>query len=461
MATIYVIKFKFAGSGDLVWRKVINGQVSRNQQNDLFKIEEKNGNIFIAYGYEVQKAYGDMAFRNSSPIESNGKVLYILDKNAMIKKFGEEGTPAYIWIKTRQPKQSKHGLKNIIEITIPGPQTLGGASDTGSFSIKNNVLKSIPILEKWINEHISMCLEPEDKVYLKIKGHSRGGVAANIVLNKLSQEYGLNDKVEICAVTFDPVPGPLKTGPVSMSDRLEGSNSINPKEYEKLVLSDKVKGAVIYSVNTEKSVDFEPQKMYNYPVTIISEFDHSVGLYEVDEDKTHKKGYSFSGKTYRPGKLFKLPKGIYWAKKDFNLEVINLSNYTEKIDYIEKNGQNNRKKFLKNIIYNRILTKECIDNILILPNESLENGKYIEILNAKLTRLKGLFYKDKKIENLITNLLATVKEMTIPAKTETVDGITKPINTYLAQIKTSEIKKYFANKMIFYIRTIAKGRTYL
>ena len=416
--------------------------------------------ILIAYGFEVQKAYGDMVFANSKSKNEEEKVLYILDKQAMISKFGTEGTPAYIWTKTNS-RLSKHGLKNIIEITIPGPQALSGVSDIGSFSIKNNVLKSIPILTERINQCISSCLESEGRVYLKIKGHSRGGVAANIVLNKLSQEYGLNDKVEICAVTFDPVPGPLKTGPVSMSDRLEGSNSINPKEYEKLVLSDKVKGAVVYSINTGKPTDFEPQKMYNYPVTIISEFDHSVGLYEVDEHKLHKRGCIFGGKTYKPGKLFKLPKGIYWAKKDFNLEIISLLNYKNKIDYIQNYGQNNRKKFLKNIIYNRVLTTKHIDELLIIPNESLEKDKYIEIINKSLTSLKSLFYKDEKIENLITNLLATVKEMTIPAKTETVNAIVKPINAYLSQIKTSEIKKYFANKMIFYIRSIAKGRTYL
>lgn len=435
LASIYVIKFKFAGSGDLVWRKVIKGQVPQNQQNDLFKIEEKNGNIFIAYGYEVQKSYGDMAFRNSSPIESNGKVLYILDKNAMIKKFGEEGTPAYIWIKTRQPKQSKHGLKNIIEITIPGPQALGGASDTGSFSIKNNVLKSIPILEEWINERISRCLEPEDKVYLKIKGHSRGGVATNIVLNKLSQKYMSEDRVEICAVTFDPVPGP----PL-MSDRLESPKPTDPKEYEKLVLSDKVKGAVIYSVNTEKPVDFEPQKMYNYPVTIISEFDHSVGLYEVDEDKTHKKGYSFSGKTYRPGKLFKLPKGIYWAKKDFNLEVISLSNYKTKIDYIQTYGQNNRKKFLKNLIYSKVITEPMILQAI--------NGKYEHVLR----NLRNLFYKDIRFNNLINTLSSVlpINERTpLLFKQKMIPEVQKYKNT----IKSNKIKLFVAETLIKYLQT--------
>lgn len=369
----YIIKFKFAGSGDYVWKKAYDTSIIHQaQENSFFKYSQ-------------------------SSLNDNK-----LDMNEMEKKYGKLIEGAVIWMK--EGDKTKNGkCIHQIEYTIPGPQgrllVKKGLSDTGEFSIKNNINKAYPVIKNKIED----CLKKSDceKVYVLIKGHSRGGVASTIVLNKVAQEFDKKEKVEICSVTFDPVPGPK-----IVSDR-KGPDS---DKYNKIEINENVKGAVIYSINSGHSNGtFKPQKIYNYNVTIISEIidekkqGHSVGIRHAELDqktgKYRKHHFKLGSNDYSPGELYKLETGLYWASQEFKLTKIDKNNAKEYISIILKKGENCRKNFLCHLIYNAIVKEEDIDKIIDNETKDIKTKLNEEKLLYIFNELESLFPSYEKVSN--------------------------------------------------------------
>lgn len=517
--SVYKIKFKFAGSGDLVWRKAFpNKQVSnqyvtsrrnlgsaffefgkkvinhsKNDLRDTAKIKGllngdsklyvlacESSNKYLLYtigtkliesapsksmanfdeGYcvEIKNLESDeklesYSFNDLEELKKfiNSKYDYILeyfnsgehssfleelgnkkiekidflDLAKMIQKCGKllclkntdkNNRECYVWkkeiVKTKKVKYDDWSKSKIhqVEYTIPGPQVFGGALDAGEFSIIRNISNGFFVLKEEIDKY----LDKDDKIYVSVKGHSRGGVAANIVLNKIAKKFG--NKIEINSVAFDPVPGNAlvsNAGGVAkliewckglpynslswltswfqtnkksdqelekeLSDILaEQKKSEDIKNYSEINLENTKNSAVIYALKSDYEtlglvsgvayVDFQPQRILNSKVTIISEIGsknayggngHGVGMQQIETDaksgKVHKHYFYFDNKAYSQGNLWQLPAGLYWVGDDFKLEKIdgNKALAADKLKFVENMGDKvdaKRREFLRALI---------------------------------------------------------------------------------------------------------------
>ncbi len=326
--------------------------------------------------------------------KENIKEINDLDLAKMLQKYGKllklerklknETREVWVWKKevTKTKKLNNDWLKSKIhqiEFTIPGPQNIGGVLDTGEFSIIRNIVNGYSVLENEINKHLG----EGDKIHVSVKGHSRGGVAANIVLNEIVNQFGNKSNVEFSSVAFDPVPGNQEVSNMGFFNFFRVSKNHQPfeKQYYEINLNNTKNSAVIYTLKsgyetlgpiTKKAyVDFQPQKIFNSKVTIISEINskdvhgvtgHGVGTQLVEKDensgKFHKRYFHFEGKSYSQGNLWQLPAGLYWVGDDFKLHKMDgdkNKEFTEgKLKFIEKSKSNEvdtmRKGFLETLI---------------------------------------------------------------------------------------------------------------
>ena len=129
----------------------------------------------------------------SSNISNFGQKL---DSQKMEVKYGEKHPYAFIWRKTKDKKKND-GIYHIITYSIPGVSAgdiLPAVRDKGTFSIKNNSERVFKML-KYDVENYSKILNKNngDTIYIKIKGHSRGGVAANFLLKKIENDSNIKE----------------------------------------------------------------------------------------------------------------------------------------------------------------------------------------------------------------------------------------------------------------------------
>jgi hypothetical protein len=325
----------------------------------------------------------------------NKKIDKINDLNLakMLQKYGKllklerklknETREVWVWKKeiTKTKKLNNDWLKSKIhqiEFTIPGPQDIGGVLDTGEFSIIRNIVNGYSVLENEINKYLG-----KGKIHVSVKGHSRGGVAANIVLNEIVNQFGNNSNVEFSSVAFDPVPGNDIVSNMGFFNFFGTSKNHQPfkDQYREINLNNTKNSAVIYTlksgyetlgpVSKKAYVDFQPQKIFNSKVTIISEINsknvhgvtgHGVGTQLVEKDgnsgKFHKRYFHFEGKSYSQGNLWQLPAGLYWVGDDFNLHKMDGDknrSFTEgKLKFIKDSDSDKvdkmRTEFLKTLI---------------------------------------------------------------------------------------------------------------
>lgn len=168
----------------------------------------------------------------------------------------------------------------------PGKRSFGGTSDTGSNSIAE-LVKHVPEL---VAEEIRKGLGNEKRpVFVLVKGHSRGGVAATRVADAIKQNHP-DATVELTAV--DPVPGPGHTGDnvtLTLKQDEEGETQLD-------------ESTIIYSVASGHHAGFTPQKVFGAKRIIVSRQDHGAGLLS---------GFHFKGRLYTGSSLNSLPAGVY------------------------------------------------------------------------------------------------------------------------------------------------------
>lgn len=171
----------------------------------------------------------------------------------------------------------------------PGRRGFGGTSDTGSNSIAE-LVKHVPeLVAKEITEGLGNEKRP---VFVLVKGHSRGGVAATRVADAIKQNHP-DATVELTAV--DPVPGPGHTGDnVTLTLRRDETGETQLDE-----------STIVYSVASGHYMGFTPQKVFGASRIIVSRQDHGVGLLA---------GFHFEGRLYTGSSLNSLPAGVYVDK---------------------------------------------------------------------------------------------------------------------------------------------------
>lgn len=349
-------------------------------------ISRKCNNILEYFNSsEEKKFHGKLNKKNINEINDLDLAKMLQKYGKLLKlehKFKNETREVYVWKKeiTKTKKLNNDWLKSKIhqiEFTIPGPQDTSGVLDTGQFSIIRNIENGYFVLKDEINEYLGK----GDRIHVSVKGHSRGGVAANIVLNEIVNKFGNNNNIEFSSVAFDPVPGNSIVSNAGFLNigGIQKKHKEYVSEYSKTKLNNEKNSAVIYTIKSDYEtmflrlpvVDFQPQQILNSKVTIISEIKsnnvhggtgHGVGTQIVEKDensgKFHKRYFHFEGKSYSQGNLWQLPAGLYWVDDDFKLQKMdgdkNKKFTQEKLDYIENSTRDEvdemRKDFLKKLI---------------------------------------------------------------------------------------------------------------
>lgn len=163
--------------------------------------------------------------------------------------------------------------------TKDGADVYGGASDSGSNSIKN-LVDQTPGLIKETADKLRAADNPF--VDVDIESHSRGGVASTQVANRHKKDNPA-DKVHL--VAFDPVPGPLHKGE-DVSVNIAGLDE----------------STVVYSVASGYMVGFTPQIVRGARRIIVTKRKHEAGFVD---------GFLYEGERLVGGALNRLPDGVY------------------------------------------------------------------------------------------------------------------------------------------------------
>ena len=264
----WVYFYKFGGNG--IDKKYYNN--TTNMKKFIMKTVGENSKVL--YLWDKGRTGKDYGFKDFK--------FEILDLEKMEDMYGKmisKDTP--IWVKTRIKYKDGQKIEQT-EFTITGPMGCGGILDIGEHSIANNVKRSIPIMKRIINGYINEAKQNEEdklkKVEMVIKGHSRGGVAANIVTNKIIDEFRNNSNIvsglELETVAFDPVPGKDNDyspfNPEYQNITIEGLDQDESKNLKH--------GTVVYAMHSSHNFSikklepgFNPQDVKNARVVIISD----------------------------------------------------------------------------------------------------------------------------------------------------------------------------------------------
>lgn len=163
--------------------------------------------------------------------------------------------------------------------TKDGADLYGGASDSGSNSIKN-LVDQTPVLIKETADNLRDADNPS--VNLGIESHSRGGVASSQVANRHKKD---NPGDQVNLVAFDPVAGPLHKGE-DVSVNIAGLDE----------------STVVYSVASGYMFGFIPQLVRGAKRIIITKRKHEAGFVD---------GFVYDGERLVGGALNRLPDGVY------------------------------------------------------------------------------------------------------------------------------------------------------
>ncbi|MCD8325611.1 MAG: hypothetical protein LUC90_02675 [Lachnospiraceae bacterium] len=272
-------------------------------------------------------------------------------------------------------------------ITMAGPLGLGGMSNSGDYSIENlreyimqmgvDYIQHTMMSPAWINNpHV---------IWLRIRGHSRGGVACMegaMMIKKWAQDNIplLQDFVKFDVTQFDPVPGfGSETGTHKKVD-MTGDNNIRDGKAEMSPLGDSAETTVVYSIHSDHSHFFTPQEVANTKRVILTPYPHSVGLgvqdrqkssqqrvnpqevgqqettqQETDQEMTaHRAAFTdaATGDAYRLSSLNELPEGLYMLDEHNTLVQIKSEDQLTRImDKVLANtsGQKSRHQVIKNV----------------------------------------------------------------------------------------------------------------
>ena len=274
------------------------------------------------------------------------------------------------WDYLNDPKPLYEDHKNIVytkdgdSFSYYFPGSLSKISlDQGNYSIEKNYKRGVEILSNDINDLIKE--DPSEKIEVEIAGHSRGGVTATRVAEKIREEFKDKENVKINLITLDPVPGPGHF-----------------KDNVKMKLSEKEenKSVVVYTMD-DKKFFYTPQKVKNSDVVVILPGDHESVYgrrnYAFKGDTDDVYHYYYNGKSCSLSQLLNLEKGVYISDNNYNIKKISTENLKSCIDEIYKKCNSSERQ--------RILIDSIIEKSKFSLDEMLEaNSKYKEIFEKKL-----------------------------------------------------------------------------
>lgn len=303
----YVVKMNFAGSGYGAWNK--------------------EGN---------PKGYGRKEFVK--------KFASVANPDPFTSIYGtKEGNYNRIYKKEKSEKEHIY--------SISGPRWFWGASDNGYNSIAKNIENGTEILDSEISRRHS----DNSELYILIKGHSRGGVAAGRVAQIIKSKYPHRSNLHIELVQYDPVPGPCHSGRNTMldfnkdysdkSDSVPSGDHSDGAEVHPVDFS----STLIYSINSGHPFFFTPQQVLGADRIILSDRNHTSGLDTIPSGGRHKIGFKKDDENYLGSGINKLLPGVYWATGEILQSINTVQELQEHLDQT-RTLQSERKEVIKTVV---------------------------------------------------------------------------------------------------------------
>lgn len=242
--------------------------------------------------------------------------------------------------------------------TMSGPDSLNHTGDYTTRHLRAYMRDIVFnfLMEKYDDWNGGSIL-PSQPVWIKIQGHSRGGVAASegammirqMILENYGEEFARMVKFDI--VQYDPVPGADTF--YQVAQEVDYQNGATDADAQGIFESDGVKYAalgdsaqttVIYSMHSEHDIlKFTPQVVKGVDRIIVTPFRHSAGLDETDVNPVineegqvtrdgHRQAFvdAQTQTAYRMGSLNDLDRGVY-ILDEYNtlIKIDSFGNFTQ------------------------------------------------------------------------------------------------------------------------------------
>jgi hypothetical protein len=277
-------------------------------------------------------------------------------RDALNERYGERQTVGGQKRQHVRRKDHEQDGKTRTRISMAGPLALGGASNSGDYSIENlrkymlemakNYLE--PRILQWDADESAAGRPPEiiPTLPVIIKGHSRGAVAsaegAMMIRKWLLDNYpAYADRIKFELIQYDPVPGTGSASGVNEEVDLTGAAGYAEGEDKMAALGASANTTVVYSLHTDHRLFFTPQLVKGAKRIVLTPFKHSVGLDKMDDAETrqgnaqvaeaskHSASYADArtGEVYRGSGLSDLAEGVFIV--DENDTLIHLDNYEQ------------------------------------------------------------------------------------------------------------------------------------
>ena len=278
------------------------------------------------------------------------------------------------WKYLNDPKPLYENHKNVVytkdgdsfSYYFPGPLAKFSL-DQGTYTIEKNYKRGVEVLSNNIKNLLKE--KPGEEIQVEIAGHSRGGVTATRVAEKIKSEFKDNKNVKINLITLDPVPGPMHFKDNVRIKLAEGETN---------------KSVVVYSMDTKKFF-YTPQEVKNSDVVIILPGDHE-SVYgkrnsSAKGDTNDVYHYYYNGKSCSLSQLLNLEKGVYIADDNYNLTKVSVGNLKECMNKIYSKCKDSTRQ--------RVLIDSIIERSGFGLDDILEaNPKYKKQFENKLKSIK-------------------------------------------------------------------------
>lgn len=332
-----VLSFVIAGSGSVQWNKMNKNFSGYNEVLDKQKyvdgktINKESSDILKELGdkYHVSNVNpeDDEELVNDLLTREYGKAQYVDNEG---KAVPANHPDAKLLSGFREKKNGTH-----TKVNLSGPLAMGGSSNSGDYSIENLEKYVVNYADNWLKSKSDQLkaggqIKP---IHIHIKGHSRGGVAANesatLINQMVATKYPeLKPYVDFELALYDPVPGFNSYREHAVVDHTSGEIN-TPNGKGKGLNSEpnsKNNVSVIYSMISNDDFAhrhfFAPQEVKGANRVIMTGKNHDVGIYDVEG--THKAGfvYTGNGETYRGTGISQLPEGIFFCDEKNRLAKV-------------------------------------------------------------------------------------------------------------------------------------------
>ena len=172
----------------------------------------------------------------------------------------------------------------------------------------------------------------EKPLHVMVQGHSRGGVASVLGAMRIKRWIADNHprllgKVNFDLIQYDPVAGgPENFGMNAEVDHSPADEKLAKKDPRYMSLGEEANTTVVYSMHTDHSAFFTPQKVKNPKRIILTMADHGVNLNQTDNSQkgdatriTYLAEKNGKVEAFRSSGLSELDEGVYICDDQNNL----------------------------------------------------------------------------------------------------------------------------------------------